>query len=450
MTDNALRQYIELFEKNREEIDSNSAPAINVRRKSALEGLLHTRLPKKGSENYEIIDLPEILGHDYGVNINRIPLPVSPADSFRCGIPRIATALFFMINDSFAETSESRKPLPEGVEICSLRAKALEDPDLVGRYYGMLADDNNPLVSLSGLLAQDGLWIRVSKGVKVENPVQIVNISGGADNMLTPMRIVVVMEEGAEMRLLMCDHTSHGSNDLLSLRTLEVFALAGSHLDLYGMEESGETSRRLSTLWLRQEAESHVVIDGMTIYNGVTRNEYHCRFAGNDAELRLYGMGIADADRLIDVYSRVDHDCDRCLTDELFKFSLDDRARCAFTGLVKVAEGAVKNEAYQSNRNLVGSDEARMFSKPQLEIYNDDVKCSHGSATGQLDSMQLFYMRTRGIDESEARMLLKQAFMADVIDKVRIPGLKERLSHIVERRFAGEMAGCHDCACDCG
>ncbi len=449
MTDKALKQYIELFDKHREVIDSNSAPVINSRRREALEALLHTPLPKKGSENYEIIDLPAILGHDYGININRVPLPVSPADSFRCGIPRIATALFFMVNDSFAETAEGRKTLPEGVEICSLRAKALEDPELVGRYYGQLAADSNPLVALSGLLAQDGLWIHVGKGVKVENPVQIVNIIGGTDNMLTPLRIVVVMEEGAEMRLLTCDHTSRESRDLLSLQTYEVFTARGSHLDLYSMEETGESCVRLCGVWLRQEEDSHVVIDGMTIYNGVTRNEYHCRFAGNDAELRLYGMGIADSDRVIDVYSKVDHDFDRCLTDELFKFSLDDRAQCGFTGLIKVASGAVRNEAYQSNRNLVGSDDARMFSKPQLEIYNDDVKCSHGSATGQLDALQLFYMRTRGLAESEAKMLLKQAFMADVIDKVRIPGLKERLVHIVERRFAGEMAGCHDCACDC-
>ena len=117
--------------------------------------------------------------------------------------------------------------------------------------------------------------------------------------------------------------------------------------------------------------------------------------------------------------------------------------------MVKVAHGAEKTESSQTNRNLIGSHEARMHSKPQLEIYNDDVRCSHGSATGRLDEMQLFYMRTRGLDESEARLLLKQAFMADVIDKVAIPGLRERLIYMVERRFAGESAGCNDCNSEC-
>lgn len=447
--DNSLKQYIELFDHSKATLEANSSPVMNKRREGALATLRHLQLPKRGSENYEIIDLPEIFSFDYGLNLNRIQLPVSLAESFHCGIPRIATSLFFLVNDRLVEMPDNRRGLPEGLEICSLREKALEEPDVVAKYYGSLADESNPLVAMTSLLAQDGLWIRVRKGVKVENPLQIINILGGADNMLTPVRTVIVMEEDAEMRILLCTHTSGGAKNQFLLNTTEIHAGQNSGLDLYSMEETSETTRHLSSVWLREEEKSRVVIDGMTIYNGLTRLEYHCRYAGTDAELRLYGMGIADADRLIDVYSNVDHDCDRCNTDELFKFSLDDRARCGFTGLVRVAEGAVKNEAYQSNRNIIGSDEARMFSKPQLEIYNDDVKCSHGSATGRLDELQLFYMRTRGLSETEARMLLKQAFMADVIDKVRIPGLKERLTHIVERRFAGELAGCHDCGIDC-
>lgn len=447
--DNSIRQYIELYRGHREEIEAGSAPVLNVLRPGAEEALLTMTLPARGSENYETFDLPGILGREYGVNIRRLPLPVNPADSFRCGIPRVATSLFLMVNDLFAAVPDSRRSLPEGVEICSLRQKAEESPELVAKYYGRLADNTNPVAALTALLAQDGLWIRVAKGVRVENPVQLVDILGGADNMLTPLRIVIVMEEGSEMRMLTCGHTSRGSKNQMLLQAMEVYAGANSHLDLYDLEESCESTVRLSSLWLRQEGGSHVLVNGMTIFNGVTRNEYRCRYAGEGSSLRLLGMGIADADRVIDTFTRVDHDFGHCNTDELFKFSVDDRASCAFTGLVRVDYGAEKSEAYQANRNLIGSDEARMYSKPQLEIYNDDVKCSHGSATGRLDEMQLFYMRTRGLDEAEARMLLKQAFMADVIEGVRIPGLKERLTHIVERRFAGEAAGCHDCILEC-
>ncbi|MDE5653036.1 MAG: SufD family Fe-S cluster assembly protein [Muribaculaceae bacterium] len=444
----SLSQYIELYRETAEALDAGSAGVLNALRPEAARIIETLRLPRRGEENYETIDLPAILSREYGVNVDRLRLNVNPADSFRCGVPRVATSLAVMVNDELLPPSEKNFVDP-GLEICSLAEMARKNPELVGRYYGRIADAANPLVALSTLLAQDGLWIRVRKGARIENPLQIVDILGGADNMLTPVRIVIVMEECSELRMLLCGHTSSGATDQMLLQTMEIFAAPGSHLDIYDLEESAESTTRLSTVWLHQEADSSVLINGMTIYNGVTRNEYHCRYAGEGSELKLYGMGIADASRQIDTYARVDHDSPRCHTDELFKFSVDDRASCAFTGMVRVDYGACKTEAYQSNRNIIGSDEARMYSKPQLEIYNDDVKCSHGSATGQLDEMQLFYMRTRGLSAEEARMLLKQAFMADVIDCVRIPGLKERLAHIVERRFAGEGAGCHDCAMEC-
>lgn len=447
--ENSLRQYIDLYQGNSEEIDSHSAYVLNALRPEACSVLSDSSLPHIGKENYEIIDLPHLLSHDYGVNIRRVPLSVNPAESFRCGVPRMSTALFLMINDRFGMTQDSMRGLPDGLEVESLMDMARRRPEVVADYYGKLADMKNPLVALSTLLAQDGIWIRVPKGVKVDKPLQLVEILGGTDNLMAIRRIVIVVEDEAEFRMLVCDHTTPGAKDMMALQTIEVYVGQGAKVDIYDLEESGESTVRLSTLWLRQERDSQVVINGMTLYNGITRNEYHTTFAAPGSELHLYGMGIADHERVIDTYSRVNHDHGYCHTDELFKFSVDDLARCGFTGLVKVAPGAEKTEAYQSNRNLIGSDAARMFSKPQLEIYNDDVKCSHGSAIGRLDDMQLFYMRTRGLDEDEARLLLKQAFMADVIERVTIPGLKERLTHIVERRFAGESAGCQDCQSDC-
>lgn len=445
----ALKQYIDLFEQNRDAIDSHSAPLLNECRPVACDILKKLHLPRLGSENYEITDLPKILGHNYGLNINRIPLRVNPAESFHCGVPRMTTSLYMLVNDTFVSRPEAVDTLPAGVEIGSLAQFATTDGNTVRQYYNRLADPYNPVVALSTLLCQDGLWIRIPAGVKIERPLQLVNLLGGAENLMTVRRIVIVAEAESEAKLLVCDHTSTPDTPLMALQTIEIYADPGAHFEYYDMEESSESTTRLSTLWVAQKRESNVVINGMTIYNGTTRNEYHCAFAEEGSRLRLYGMGIADRERRIDTYSRVDHDFPKCITEELFKYSVDDQARCAFTGLVKVAPGAEKTEACQSNRNIIGSDEARMFSKPQLEIYNDDVKCSHGSATGRLDEMQMFYMRTRGLSEPQARLLLKQAFMADVIDSVEIPGLRERLTQMVERRFAGKSAGCHDCDSDC-
>lgn len=441
----ALTQYIELFKDHRSLIDSGSAPAVNALRDEALAALERTGLPEAGSENYELTDLEKTLSPDYGLNLGRKGFEIDPSATFRCGVPTLTPSVWFQINDISAQSPEATADLPEGVWVGSLRRFAKEFPETAMRYYGSAASLSNPLVALNTLLVQDGIAVWVRKGVKVERPLQLVNILNGNMPMMSVRRLLVIAEEESEVRILSCDHTQVPGVQLLSLQTIEIFAGERSVVDFYDLEESTEDTRRLSALYLKQAASSNVMLDGITLHNGVTRNEYHTRFEGDGASLRLYGMGIEDRRRELATYSRIEHKAKECHTDELFKYVVDDEAKGYFGGLVKVERGASKTEAYQSNRNIVGSDAARMYSKPQLEIYDDDVKCSHGTATGQLDGLQVFYMRTRGLSEQTAKLLLKQAFMADVIEGVRLPGLKERLQMLVEKRFAGCGSSCAQC-----
>lgn len=445
----ALKQYIELYTAHRDLLEGNSCAVMNSLRGEALKALESAVLPHKGDENYETTDLGGMLAPDYGVNIARVNIDVNPAATFHCGVPSLSTSLFLQVNDIYAEAERSREGLPEGVYVGSLRRFCVSHPEIASRYYGGCADMANPLVALDTMLAQDGIAIWVKRGVKVEKPIQIVNILSNGAPLMAVRRMLVILEEDAEVRILSCDHTQTPDVDFLALQTIEMYAGARSSLDFYDLEESTERTSRLSSLYLRQEEGSRVLLDGITLYNGDTRNEYYCRHEGAHSELRLLGMGIEDRCRHLDNYSRIDHLKEGCHTDELFKYVVDESATGAFAGLIHVAQGADKTEAYQSNRNIVGCDTARMFSKPQLEIYDDDVKCSHGSATGQLDGLQLFYMQTRGIPAATARLLLKQAFMADVIEGVRLPGLKERLQMLVERRFAGGSTSCSSCQAAC-
>lgn len=446
---NALKQYIDLYKEHADLICLNSAEMMNGRREEAFRKLETMKLPRKGSENYETTDLEAMLAPDYGVNIARVPISVNPAASFHCGVPTLSTALFMMVNDLYAETPRSREGLPEGVWAGSLRKFAEEHPELMEKYYGRLASLDNPIAALDTLLAQDGIAVWVKKGVKVEKPLQIVNILQNGQPLMAVRRVLVIADEDSEVKILSCDHTQNPDIDFLALNTIEIYAGRNASVDYYDLEESTEKTSRLCALYLKQEEGSNVMIDGITLYNGNTRNEYRTVFAGPHASLRLYGMGIEDRHRHLDNYSHVVHGVTDCNTDELFKYVVDDEAVGAFAGLVLVRKGADRTEAYQSNRNLVGSDTARMYSKPQLEIYNDDVKCSHGTATGQLDDMQVFYMRTRGIPEAEARLLLKQAFMADVVEGVRLAPLRDRLHMLLERRFAGADPGCASCHTGC-
>lgn len=446
----ALTQYIDLYRQNKEIVCGNSAGVVNSLRDKALTVLENMALPERGSENYEATDLEKILSPDYGVNIARVNIDVNPAATFHCGVPNLSTSLFLQVNDIYAESCDAHSGIPENVYVGSLRRFCELHPDVAASHYGQLADMANPVVALDTLLAQDGIAVWVPKGVKVENPIQIVNILSNGMPLMAVRRLLVILEEGAEVQILACDHTQNPDVDFLAMQVIEFNVGKNAKLDYYDMEESTELTHRLSSLYLSQGEGSRVTIDGITLYNGITRNEYFCRLDGEDGELRLYGMAIEDRRRVLDTYSKVVHSKKGCKTDELFKYVVDGESTGAFGGLILVEQGADKTEAYQSNRNIIGSDTARMYSKPQLEIYDDDVKCSHGSATGQLDEMQVFYMRTRGIPEATAKLLLKQAFMADVIDGIRLPGLKERLHILVEKRFAGEELSCGGCRSACG
>ncbi|MEG0455344.1 MAG: SufD family Fe-S cluster assembly protein, partial [Bacteroides sp.] len=168
--------------------------------------------------------------------------------------------------------------------------------------------------------------------------------------------------------------------------------------------------------------------------------------AGEGAEINLCGMAIEDKNQHVDNHTFIDHTVANCNSNELFKYVLDDQAVGAFAGSVLVRPGAQKTTSQQTNRNLCATREARMYTQPQLEIYADDVKCSHGATVGQLDEKALFYMRSRGISQKEARLMLMFAFVNEVIDTIRLDALKDRLHLLVEKRFRGELNKCQGCA----
>lgn len=441
---NALTQYLDLYREHHSLMDENSALAINALRQKAASSLDEAVLPKANYGNYKNCDLQEMLAPDYGLNIARLDIDVNPAATFRCDVPTLTPTPFIVVNDSFL--SSGSQELPEGVYAGSMREFATQEPELFSRYYGEAADMANLAVALDTMLVQDGFVLFVKKGIRLDKTLQLVNILQNGAPLMAVRRLLIILEEGAEAKLLVCDHTQNPDVDFLALETIEIFAGRNAKFDFYSLEESTPRTTRISSLYLRQEEDSRVVIDGMTLYNGNTRNEYYCSLLEPGASLRLLGMGIEDEGRRVSSYSRIEHLAPHCKSDELFRFTADDEARAAFIGRIYVAPGAVGTEAFQSNRNLVGSDSARIESQPELEIYNDDVKCSHGSAVGQLDPVQLFYMRTRGLSEETARLLLKQAFMADIIDGIEVESLRDRLRMLVERRFSGSASACASCS----
>lgn len=441
----AIQQYKDLFKAHRELIDENSCAVLNSVRDEAFEALEEVVFPKKGDEDYEVTDEESIFAPDYGINFRRMDLGVNPSEVFRCEVPNMSTSLFFLANDIFKSAANAYNGLPDGVIVKSLKAASDENKDLLTKYYGKVASLDNPQTAVNTLLAQDGLFMYIPKGVVVEKPIQLVNILNSTVPLMVNRRILIVLEEGAQAKLLVCDHTQDREKDYLASQVVEIYAAENSVFDYYDIEDSSPNTNRVSSVYVHQEEGSNVMIDGITLRNGTTRNNYVVDMAGDHAELHLLGMAIVGEECHVDNHTVVNHSAKYGKTNELFKYVLDNKAIGAFSGLIRVEPGAVKTEAYQSNKNICASDTARMYTKPQLLIDCDDVKCSHGSTIGQIDQNALFYMRSRGIPEKEARLMLMQAFMHDVISGVRMESLKDRLRHLVENRFLGNSASCAAC-----
>lgn len=440
------QQYIDLFLQTEGMICSHSAEALNVLRTSAFADFQKLGFPTRKQEKYKYTDISKLFEPDYGLNLNRLEIPVNPYEVFKCDVPNMSTSLYFVVNDTFYNKILPQSNLPEGVIFGSLKEVAQQHPELVEKYYGKLADTSKDgVTAFNTAFAQDGVVFYVPKNVVVERPIQLVNILRGDVDFMMNRRILIILEEGAQACLLVCDHAMDNVK-FLATQVTEVFVGENAALDFYELEETHTKTVRVSSLYVKQEANSNVLLNGMTLHNGVTRNSTEVLLAGEGAELNLCGMAIADKNQHVDNNTSIDHAVPNCTSNELFKYVLDDQSVGAFAGLVLVRPDAQHTSSQQTNRNLCATRDARMYTQPQLEIYADDVKCSHGATVGQLDENALFYMRQRGIPLNEARLLLMFAFVNEVIDTIRLDALKDRLHLLVEKRFRGELNKCEGCA----
>ena len=443
------QQYIELYNEAREMIFSHAPEAMNAVRDEAFEDFKAQGFPSKKVERYKYTDIQKLFEPNFGVNVNRLQIPVDPYETFRCDVPNLSTSLYFVVNDMFFHDEKPKGHLPEGVVIGSMR----DYPELVSKYYTKLAKTGEDAVTaLNTMLAQDGLLVYVPKNVKVDRAIQVINILKATPqnaqrvvpDLMVNRRVLIVVEEGAEIKMLFCDHAADDRN-FLTTQVIEAFVGENASLDLYCLEETHYKNVRVSNVYIDQQRDSRVTHNVITLHNGVTRNKLDLTFSGEGAECQCYGCVIADKKQHVDNNTLIAHKVPHCTSNELYKYVLDNQAVGAFAGRVLVEHGAQQTASQMTNQNLTATKEARMYTQPMLEIYADDVKCAHGSTVGQLNDAALFYMRQRGIPEDEARLLLKFAFVGQVIDGIPMTSLRDRLHYLVEKRFRGELGKCGGC-----
>ena len=464
------QQYIELFQQCRQLLSSQSDVVLDALRDEAFRIFKRIGLPDKKAERYKYTDVQEAFSPNYGLNLNRLQFRINPYDVYKCNVPNMSTLLYFIVNDAFHSKEYPNAKPSGGIIISSLNEAAHLYPDLVSKYYGQivrkaetpsinseggqiidgefvpLRKNNEPdaITALNTMLVQDGLFIYVPKNTVSDKAIQVVNVLTSTVDLLVNRRVLVVLEEGAKAKLLFCDESMSDVN-MLATQVMEVYAGPSSELELYELEETNMKNKRFSNLYVQQHDKSKVTLNSISLHNGLTRNMTYVSLEGEESVINLYGGVIADKEQHVDNHTLVDHKVPKCVSNELFKYVLDDNSVGAFAGRILVRNDAQKTESQETNANLCVTKTAHMFTQPMLEIYADDVKCNHGATVGQLNEAALFYMRQRGISLDEAKLLLKFAFVGEVIDKVDLEPLKDRLHYLVEKRFRGELNKCSGC-----
>ena len=432
------KQYIELYEQCREMIFEHSSDVMNAQRDAAFERFSQGGFPTRKVERYKYTDIQKLFEPDYGLNLNRLEIPVNPYDVFRCDVPNMSTSLYFVVNDGFYTQAHPKGHLPEGVIVGSLKEHAT-------MLYNQLAGkDGDAVTDLNTMLAQDGLFVYVPKGVVVDRAIQVINILRSDVDLMVNRRVLIVLEKGAEVKFLFCDHAMDDRH-FLATQVIEAYVGENAKLDLYCLEETHNKNTRVSNVYIEQQANSRVNHNVITLHNGVTRNKLNLDLVGEGAECSCNGCVIADKNQHVDNNTLITHHVSHCTSNELYKYVLDDEATGAFAGRVLVKKDAQKTTSQMTNQNLTATKMARMYTQPMLEIYADDVKCAHGSTVGQLNDAALFYMQQRGISKKEARLLLQNAFINEVIDHMELEPLRDRLHYLVEKRFRGELNKCEGC-----
>ena len=338
-----------------------------------------------------------------------------------------------------------RRSLPEGIEFCALSDAERLYPEVLGRYLHTLSDKSrDAMTAFNSAFVQNGYFIYVKKDTAVDKPLQLINMLLSEAPLIAFTHNLIVVEQGASLQLLVCDHAEEGV-DFFASKVTEVVVGDGARFEYYSLENTTRKANNLTQIFVTQQNNSQVIVNNLLLLNAVSRNQITADIDGENASLFLGGMLISDGTQEAENNTIIRHNQPNSTSNELFKYILDERSHGIFSGIIVVEKDAQKTLSRQTNKSICLTPEAVVNSRPQLEIYADDVKCGHGATTGQLDNEALFYMKQRGIDQDTARMMLLSAFVQDVIDEIHIDVLRDKMKDMIDRRLRNDHSHCEDC-----
>jgi Fe-S cluster assembly protein SufD len=440
----SAERLVSLFEKSRETLNQGSSPLLNRMREVSVKRFAQVGIPDFKNEDYKYTNLKPAFEKSYKQELIRENGVIDLNVVFSKNIPQLDAHLVFLVNGWFYNGNNPAAELPKGVVLGSLEQIANEKPELLQDYLNRQAAlSNDPFVALNTAFAKDGFFLYIPKGVAIEKPIQVINLLSSDENLMATQRNLIIAEAAAQVKVLVCDYTLTPTSFLYNSVT-EVFSGEDSLVDIYTIQNQNNQATSINSTFFRQERNSVLNTGAFSLHAGLVRNNLKIVLNGDHVEANALGVSLTDKKQHVDNFVLINHDKPNCTSNQLFKNILDDESTGAFAGRIHVARDAQQTNAFQRNNNVLLSDKARMQTKPQLIIDADDVKCSHGATVGQIDEDALFFLRSRGIGEKEARTMLMNAFAHEAIQKITIEPLRERLSELIEKRFNGTIGGTHE------
>jgi len=437
-----------LYRDRKAVITAADYPGLTAMREDAIRSFEEKGFPTTKLETWKETDLKESLSKEYKV-VMEPEQGVDVQKVFRCNIPHLDTAIMGQLNGWYVSKDVPLMELGNGIIMGSLAEAMKKYPKLIEAHLGRYADFlTDSFTSLNTAFFMDGVFIYVPDNVKSPKPVQIINVMHHDENLFMQSRNLVVLGRNSRLSLVHCDD-SYNHQPSFSNVVTEIHMGEDAFIDHYKLQNLNNSSTLINSVYFQMETSAKLESHYISLNGGLLRNNIRVRFNGRHGNAKIYGIYLMDRKQHTDNQVFIDHAFPDCTSSELFKGILDEHSSGVFNGHVLVGRDAARTNAYQSNRNILLTETAKINSKPFLEIYNDDVKCSHGSSTGQLDQDAMYYLRQRGIGEDSARMLLMYAYADEVINKIDIDPLRYRIEDMVKKRLQGELQICEACVLHC-
>ncbi|MFP9097440.1 Fe-S cluster assembly protein SufD [Flavobacterium sp. RHBU_24] len=408
-------------------------------RTEAIKNFENKGFPTKKEEAWKYTSLNSVLKNDFSVfpkQDNAIDYPGHVKKYF---LHEIDTYKLVFVDGIFSSFLSSTTH--DGLDVC-LMSSALTKPkykEVIDTYFNKIANTDDSLTSLNTAFAIEGAFINIPKSKVADKPVEILYLSTGneAALMLQPRNLIIV-GENAHVQIIE-RHQSLNSNPVLTNSVTEIFAQPYSNVDYYKIQNDVQTANLVDNTYIAQKRNSNASVHTFSFGGNITRNNLNFYHQGEHIESTLKGITIIGDKQLVDHFTLVRHATPNCESHQNYKGIFDGNSTGVFNGKIYVEKEAQKTDAFQQNNNILISDKATINAKPQLEIFADDVKCSHGCTIGQLDESAMFYLQSRGIPKKEAKALLMYAFSNEVIDSIRIPELKQRITKLIASKLGVNM-----------